>query len=318
MEETLDSSGYVYDQLRPVKLLLSALLILITRLWLATLSVTLIMFFLRRLSSSHHHDESDVLISSKYLATPALFGSILRHDGINARVIRVSNDACTSFSFRSTFDEIGSDVTIGTVERGGCPFDQKVYYMQEAGFDAVLVYNKEGDDRGQSVRMSAHSLGDLIHVWTGFISRETFLNLDAFVSISHKPGVWFSKDMLINGMVDMIILFGLVVVTGLGFLFIALFINFAHNLLIYGDLLVHETIQEAALIILAISNTTPPLPKLQKITFPTKIITKRDLELNWKHGGIQGQESCPICIEEYSVHDIVRCLPCRHVFHSNW
>lgn len=199
--------------------------------------------------------------------------------------------------------------------------------MQQAGFKGVLIYNSNGENRDATLRMSAHSLGDDIDVFAGFVSRINGLRLLSqlripnnlvYITLSPHITTFFSKQIIINGLIDMAILFMLVILTGTAFLVIGLGLNFAHNLLTYGELLAVETVHEASLIILAVANQQPSTPKLKSISFPTKTLVKKDLSNDWKLGGVKGQEACPICIEEYEVGDSVRELPCRHFFHDTW
>ncbi len=78
-----------------------------------------------------------------------------------------------------------------------------------------------------------------------------------------------------------------------------------------------ETVQEAADLILT-GGVPPPLPKLEKIEFPIRMLTTSDFGKEWSCGGVKGHENCPICIEEFATGDKVRDLPCRHIFHSLW
>lgn len=215
---------------------------------------------------------------------------------------------------------------VGIVQRGGCSFDQKVLVMQEAGFSSVIVFNQMGDRLDETVRMSAHDLGDFINVFSTFMSRKDGLRLvtkilketNPIVTISVFKPQWFSKKILLSGLVDMAVLFLLVVFTGTTFMMFGLCINIGHNLAVYGEFLVLETIQEASLLILSETLPSNQPQKLEKITFPSKILTIVDLSNDWKCGGIKGHENCPICIEELEIGHCVRELPCRHTFHSEW
>jgi len=80
--------GYVGSHQRAFSLLIEAMFALIMRLWLATLTVSILMYFLRRIPVHplvHHSGslmserEADLVISDDYIlpVTPALFGKIL-------------------------------------------------------------------------------------------------------------------------------------------------------------------------------------------------------------------------------------------------
>jgi hypothetical protein len=219
---------------------------------------------------------------------------------------------------------------VGVVQRGGCPFDLKVLFMQKAGFTAVLVYNSARELREATVRMSSHDVGDKITVFSAFLSRGAGLALVSHINISKaitfinlKPKLstfseWINRKTILSGLTDMFVLFVLVVFTGSGFLMVGIFLNLSYNLFNHGDFMFFATLHEASMIILAVSNQSPSQPKLSRVEFPRRSIVEIDLTRDWRCGGVQGQESCPICIEEYQIGDQVRELPCRHLFHDTW
>jgi hypothetical protein len=109
---------------------------------------------------------------------PSLFGRIIEepikgiHFLTKGPLYHVSHDACYPFTVQFpeykiidespaneniTTDAIETTEWIGIVQRGGCPFDQKVLRMQQAGFKAVFVFNHDLEPMDQTVRMSAHS-----------------------------------------------------------------------------------------------------------------------------------------------------------------
>ena len=217
------------------------------------------------------------------------------------------------------------------MERGGCPFDQKVLNMQKAGFRAVLIYNGISEPRDVTVRMSAHALGSNVTSFAAFMSRSAGSSLNYFASHLNLPSAatpiakietrsiqWISKKLFVNAVVDMVVLFVLVVVTGTGFFIFGIALNLIHNLFVHGRFYAIETIHEASLIILAVSNQTPNQPKLKTVEFPRRALDENSLQSDWRSGGIMGQESCPICIEDFQIGDQVRELPCQHIFHDTW
>ena len=219
---------------------------------------------------------------------------------------------------------------IGVVQRGGCPFDTKVLNMQNAGFHTTLIFNSQNQIE-QTIRMSAHTLVPSITTFSAFLNREDGLELSALL-LQEKPGTsvyeirrgensWFSKELLMSGLIDVLVLFALVVVTGTTFITFGLMLNLLHNIYQTGHPNTLQTLQQASILILSGQKTTNP-PKLSRITFPKRFITQVNMMTNWKNsdckGGIKGYESCPICIEEFTVGASVRDLPCMHVFHTEW
>jgi hypothetical protein len=87
-EEDEDQDGFVGSRSRAFSLLAEALFALISRLWTATLFVSVLMYFLRKIPIHPVVHQSGVLISDRdvdiavaqdyYIsATPALFGKVL-------------------------------------------------------------------------------------------------------------------------------------------------------------------------------------------------------------------------------------------------
>ncbi|KAJ3257576.1 hypothetical protein HK103_004485 [Boothiomyces macroporosus] len=322
------------ENTRVMSLFLKALQSLIFRLWIATLTVSVLMYFVRRVPLQPIVHHSGKLVREQILEaniagehndwqiTPALFGTPFDTE-ITGPVVALEQNACLPFTFSENIKD--NDTLIGLVIRGGCEFDRKVFHMQNAGFTVALIYNNDNEQPLANIRMSSHSMGDKVQIMTGFMNLHQATELldimdgkkSVSLTISMPYQAWINRKILISGLVDMLLLFVLVVVTGTGFLLLGLAINIGHNLATRGQLLTLETIYEASILILAISPNSNP-PKLDKITFPTKILAESDLTASWKEGGIAGHESCPICIEEFEVGDVLRELPCHHVFHDTW
>ena len=214
---------------------------------------------------------------------------------------------------------------IGVVQRGGCPFDTKVLNMQKAGFKACLIFNNQNSNLEPSIRMSAHTLNHKITIFSAFMSREEGLEFSSIIlqdtnpifELRKRESIWISRDLLLAGIIDIIVLFVLVVVTGTSFILIGLSINLLHNLYTTGTLNLIQTLQEASILILSGQKTSNP-PKLSKITFPMRTLMPNTFSNCWREGGVKGHEQCPICIEEFVVGSKVRDLPCLHIFHVDW
>ncbi|KAJ2997408.1 hypothetical protein HDV02_005537 [Globomyces sp. JEL0801] len=343
-----------------ISILIQAVLSLVLRLWLATMSVSILMYFVRRAMHPLVHSSGMLMddrpvnlvvdgIDYDWEAIPAMFGQPLIAP-ISGPIMMIDNLACTSFEvdfpyidtntkakylqkdtqhLNITSDYYGSDEInwIGVVGRGGCPFDQKVLMMELAGFHATIVVNHATDLQRSTVRMSAHSLGSTINSFSAFMSYKDGIELKEvlqeemdeihWIQISQNEIEWFTKRSLMKSVVEMLILFMLVVLTGSGLFILGLCLKLGHNLAVHGDMFIMQTIHEASMLVLATSPETNP-PKLAKITFPTRIVQESDLVEEWKSGGLLGHDNCPICIEEFEIGDTLRQLPCQHVFHSNW
>ena len=360
-----------------VLLLLQALASLIFRLWLATITISILMYFVRRVSVHNIRHQNGTLISdrnveilgagSRFTGTPALFGKVLK-DTLRGPAMFVNVDGCREFEFEfPKFDQsllgpaiiddehdAGTDGLepgheleqvlearsqnesrklglqkptkevnwIAVVQRGGCPFDTKVLNMQRAGFKAALIFNNQ-QSLEPTIRMSAHS-DTKIDIFSAFMTRDEGLELASLVlqdtvilELKSRHSVWMSRDLLLSGLIDIVVLFVLVVITGTTFIFLGLALNLLHNLYTTGTLNLVQTLQQASILILSGQKTTNP-PKLSKITFPKRILDTATINNSWREGGVKGHEQCPICIEEFVVGNTVRDLPCRHIFHTEW
>jgi hypothetical protein len=350
-----DSAEYDRNIHRMTMIFINALCSLVLRLWLSTVSISLLMYLIKRIPVNHLKHHSGAYISDQeamiqynsivWTSTPALFGRILEepirgaHFPNSGPIKFVNHDGCSPFTVKfpnitekyidsDNFEQVVDykNSWIGIIQRGGCPFDQKVLHMQEAGFKATVVLHQYDDFSKNNIRMSAHSLGDSIEIFASFIDRKQGINLISNILSKALPPIvtikpsslpWLSQELILAGFIDMLILFLLVLTTGTIFLLVGFSINILHNYYHYGRFNIEETIHDAAMLI--ISGDMPiHLPKLDKITFPSRKLTLDDLETDWRYGGVLGQDSCAICLEDFIIGNQVRELPCKHNFHDIW
>jgi hypothetical protein len=104
------------------------------------------------------------------LAVPALFGPGLKTQ-TTVPLVLINHNACEKFTYsfpnltsemhdtlKQQFSAEQGDAGVNwaaLVERGGCPFDEKVFRLEQAGFDIVIVYNSASKE-DVPVRMSSH------------------------------------------------------------------------------------------------------------------------------------------------------------------
>ena len=95
---------------------------------------------------------------------------------------------------------------------------------------------------------------------------------------------------------------------------IGFFATLIRNRIVYNEWQVRQTIEYI------LFEPITAAPKLDKITFPSKLLTENDIQNDktWKEGGVGISQGCAICLEEFSVGHETRELPCRHTFHATW
>jgi hypothetical protein len=288
---------------------------------------TLLFSFIRYLSSP----ATDVTLEIRHKshapipATPALFGpSLSTHE--SGIIINITSMACGpqensigqipfEFQLRQKLN------VVALVSRGECAFDEKVYWLQQAGFDMVIVYNNHAKEEN-SIRMAPFRKAPFISIPSMFITNSDGskileeLSKEVFL-FTVETSFWdyvVSLDLILVQVYDAT-LKGLV--TSALFLLVCMVLfttMLLRNRIIYNSWQLHETLQY---LLFEIPIQTP---KLSYIHFPIKVLTSFDVNesKNWSDGGVCIDQGCAICLEEFMEGHSTRELPCRHTFHDQW
>lgn len=175
--------------------------------------------------------------------------------------------------------------SFGLIERGNCSFVTKVQYAQEAGYSAAIVYNNEdGDDL---VTMAGEGVG--IDIPAVFISKQAGEILMQYVG--DESARLYMLPAFENAAWSVMAVSFISVLAVSAVLSTFFFIR-RHHLRRSGSRhLPHETVG---------------LSKAEVKALATVIFSPKD-KLN--------PENCAICLEEYTIGEKLRMLPCNHEFH---
>ncbi|KAK3120808.1 hypothetical protein QOZ80_8BG0642020 [Eleusine coracana subsp. coracana] len=214
--------------------------------------------------------------------TPAVEGS-----GVNGVIYVVEPlDACSPLRTKA---DGSSAIPFALIIRGRCQFDDKVRNAQQAGFKAAVVYDNE--DSGVLVSMAGSSSG--IHIYAVFISKASGEVLKKYSSQSEAE-LWIIPTYENSAWSIMAISF----ISLLAMSAILATCFFVRR---------HQIRRDRGRIPLAreFHGMSSQLVK----AMPSLIFT-RVQEDNCT------SSTCAICLEDYSVGEKLRVLPCRHKFHA--
>ncbi|KQJ94780.1 receptor homology region, transmembrane domain- and RING domain-containing protein 2 [Brachypodium distachyon] len=214
--------------------------------------------------------------------TPAVEGK-----GVNGVIYTVEpRDACGPLINRP--DE-GPVSPFALIIRGGCQFDDKVRNAQDAGFKAAIVYDNK--DNGVLVSMAGSSSG--IRIYAVFVSKASGEVLKKYSGQSDAQ-LWIISTQDNAAWSIMAISFTALLAMS-AVLATCFFVRR------------HQIRRDRALIPAAreFHGMSSQLVK----AMPSLIFTKVQ-EDNCT------SSTCAICLEDYSVGEKIRVLPCRHKFHA--
>ncbi|KAM0844182.1 hypothetical protein ACQ4PT_057227 [Festuca glaucescens] len=214
--------------------------------------------------------------------TPAVEGS-----GVNGVIYTVEPlDACSPLRKRAVEGPISP---FALILRGGCQFDDKVRNAQNAGFKAVIVYDNK--DHGVLVAMAGSSFG--IDIYAVFISKASGEVLKKY-SGQRDAQLWIISTHVNSALSIMAISF--TALLAMSAVLATCF--FVRRLQIRRDIARMPAARE-------FHGMSSQLVK----AMPSLIFTKVQ-EDNCT------SSTCAICLEDYSVGEKIRVLPCRHKFHA--
>ncbi|KAM3191327.1 hypothetical protein ACQJBY_068933 [Aegilops geniculata] len=217
----------------------------------------------------------------------ATFTPEVKGSGLNGIIYTVEPlDACTPLTKKAVE---GPASPFALILRGGCQFDDKVRNAQDAGFKAVIVYDNK--DNGVLVSMAGSSSG--IDIYAVFISKTSGEVLKLYSGQSDAQ-VWIISTRDNSALSIMAISFTALLAMS-AVLATCFFVRR------------HQMRRDRARIPAAreFHGMSSQLVK----AMPSLIFTKVQ-EDNCT------SSTCAICLEDYSVGEKIRVLPCRHKFHA--
>lgn len=202
-------------------------------------------------------------------------------------------DACSSLrnakakiALGAGNDDDDSKMRFVLAIRGNCSFEMKVRVAQDAGFQAVIVYNDQ--DKNSLVSMIGNSEGIYIHAI--FVSKMAGETLKKYARGNDGECCIGLSSEETAGTVLVISLISLVIILSV----LATFF-FARNC---------RRIRNIA------QNSPQTMAKDEVDILPSFIFKAANLSRK------SMSETCAICLEDYRDEEILRLLPCEHAFHS--
>ncbi|XP_057805311.1 receptor homology region, transmembrane domain- and RING domain-containing protein 2-like isoform X6 [Salvia miltiorrhiza] len=219
----------------------------------------------------------------------ANFAPSVRESGICGTVsIAEPLDACSLLTNERVASKNGTRYPFVLIVRGGCSFEDKVRRAQAAGFEAAIVYDNETSDL---VAMAGNPVGININaVFVSKVSGETLAkyagasDLQLWIVPSYENPSWS------------IIALSFISLLGVSAVLATCFFVRRHRF----------------------RSERPLAPRVREFhgissrlvkAMPSLIFTAV-LEDNCT------SQTCAICLEDYSVGEKLRVLPCRHKFHA--
>lgn len=202
-------------------------------------------------------------------------------------VLYVANplNACVKLRNLGPMNENYSPILL--VERGGCTFELKVRIAQQAGYEAVIVYNDE--DGEELVTMSGDSTS--IHIVAVFVTKETANVLLQYVKDMDTRCYILPAFESTAWSVMAVSFLSLLAVSAvlLTFFFVRRYRirHFSSRFLLNRE---------------ARGLSSREVKALPAVTY--------------KSCDTSGTDACAICLESYEVGEKLRVLPCHHDFHA--
>ncbi|KAM0872456.1 hypothetical protein ACQ4PT_038701 [Festuca glaucescens] len=217
----------------------------------------------------------------------ASFAPGVKGSGVNGVVYTAEPlNACSALANKAVK---GPPSPFALVIRGGCTFDEKVKNVQDAGFKAAIVYDNENS--GFLVSMAGSSSG--IHIYAVFISKASGEVLKKFSGHTDVE-VWIIPTFENSAWLIMEISF--ISLLAMSAVLATCFFVRRHRIRqgLPRNLEAREFHGMSSQLVKAM---------------PSLVFTK-----------VQADNStssmCAICLEDYTVGEKLRVLPCRHKFHA--
>ena len=331
-------SSAIVRSLLIIKRGVKAMISFTNRLWIAYTVMILISVFMKRISHNFGGDRSPTLVYEIFAGNgnsgngnlnipvygiPALFGKVLDQP-IKTKIIHIESsesDFCSSY--KGNIKQ--NNGSFALVPRGGCVFENKVRFIQEAGFSGAIIYNALSSPKEDiPVRMSLFYSKDNIDITCMYLTYESQLRLRPFANqeVIMYPQDWYfipTGSSLKQIILEFIKFTFELWKFSFSFLIACFICIILYNLFTTHTLLFLETIQMYSDLLLDEGNTYS-VPKLISIPFPKRILTLEDVSCpNLRTSkNSYNNTCCAICIDDFVVNDVVRDLPCGHVYHCSW
>lgn len=201
-------------------------------------------------------------------------------------------------------NKLPAEKWVALVERGVCYFTEKIKMATiQHNASAAVIYNSEEKEKGVTVMQ--HSVDDQVSI---FVARETGLAIAALVdagvrvTMTITPGEKGSTNTGFgspNSISKTSVLF-----VSISFI-VLMIISLAWLVFYYIQRFRYAHAKER----LARRLASAAKKAIAKI--PQKTVKNGDRELDSEF------DQCAVCIEVYKPHDVIRTLPCKHVFHKS-
>ncbi|CAN0890127.1 Receptor homology region, transmembrane domain-and RING domain-containing protein 2 [Linum grandiflorum] len=220
----------------------------------------------------------------------ANFGPPVKSSGeYGVLYVAVPLDACSDLS--NKVEKVGnsSSSPFVLIIRGGCSFEEKARRAQAAGFHAAIVYDNE--DSGLLVAMAGNSAGIRIHaVFVAKSSGETLMKYAGLTDM----GLWIIPSYESSAWSIMAISF--ISLLAMSAVLATCFFVRRHR----------------------IRRQRPRSSRVREFHGMSKRLVKAlpSLIFTTVQEDNCTSSTCAICLEDYSVGEKLRILPCRHKFHA--
>ncbi|RWV99585.1 hypothetical protein GW17_00037504 [Ensete ventricosum] len=183
----------------------------------------------------------------------------------------------------------GSENPFALIIRGGCTFDAKVRSAQNAGFKAAIVYDNE--DSGAVISMSGNPIG--IHIHAVFISKASGEIVKKYAG---RAGLEFWIIPTIDNSAWSIMAISFISLLAMSAVLAMCFFVRRHR----------------------IRREQPQVPYIREFHGMSSRLVKAMPSLIFTSVLDDNCTSttCAICLEDYTVGEKLRILPCRHKFHA--
>ncbi|KAM7359852.1 godzilla E3 ubiquitin protein ligase isoform 2-T2 [Cochliomyia hominivorax] len=222
----------------------------------------------------------------EYNDLPAQFGPSLPTNGIKVFAIPAlhpNEDACEKINAPPKSGYPTNAKFVAIIQRGGldCTFELKVRNAQAARYDAVIIYNNEGDDLEH---MSAQNSTGIV-IPSVFVGHTTGSNLKNF--FTSEIVLVINDELPFNINTQLILPFSILI--GLCFLIMIFY-------------MIYKCIREER--------------RLRRHRLPKRMLKKLPIIKFTKNSDL-AYDTCVICLDEFAEGDKLRVLPCKHPYHSD-